>query len=224
MKRSNLLFLCASSLLLAASHGWGADDPAKTGFRGGPRVPANVGFAFNLSPDKQAMTVIFDNLLQEVEPAGKGLRGTLGQTASKAKVFTLEVPYATDQRSVRMAMDLRGYASADADSCVKLIAQAGDSTTVIDVFESTGGGAVKLKGKAKNELQSSSTPGKGKSTDFAKRVEFNVPTHAANPVCQVTLILLAEHDTDTAGSGGGVVMVDSLDLSFASPGQGQYKR
>ena len=49
----------------------------------------------------------------------------------------------------------------------------------------------------------SGAPPQGRSTDFLKRVEFTAPTHAANPVCQITLILLAEHDTDTPDDGGG---------------------
>ena len=34
--------------------------------------------------------------------------------------------------------------------------------------------------------------------------------------------LMAEHDTDTADSGGAVVMVDSLDLSLMGAGQSKY--
>jgi len=80
-----------------------------------------------------------------------------------------------------------------------------------------------LKGKTKEALLSAREPLKGVSTDFLKRIEFTVQAHAAKPVCQITLILLVEHDTDTADSGGAVVMVDSLDLSLAGAGQGKYK-
>lgn len=228
MTRLLALGFCASALGLApAGEGGKADSGTATEFSGSPRVPANTGFSFNISPDKQAMTVLFDNLVQEVGPASKGQAGTLGQTASQAKVFTLEVPYSTDLRSVRMAMDLRGYASADGDACVKVIAHAGDATKVVDVFGSSGGKAgapVQLKGKAKEKLAGVAGPAKGKSNDFQQRVEFTLQVHAARPVCQVTLVLLAEHDTDTPDSGAGVVMIDSLDLSFTTAGQGKYER
>jgi hypothetical protein len=221
------LCLCASALALAPPNDGGSGgSKAQAGFSGDPRVPANIGFSTNISPDKQALTVLFDNLNQQVPRTQKGQSGTLGQTDSQSKVFTLDVPFTSEQKSVRMAMDVRGFASADGDACVKLIAHAGETTKVIDVFEAstdTAGTPVKLKGRGKEMLRAAA-PLKGRSTDFAKRVEFTVRPHAAKPVCQVTLILLAEHDTDTADSGGGVVMVDSLDLSFTAAGQGQLGR
>jgi hypothetical protein len=197
-----------------------------TGFSGNPRVPANTGFSFNVAPDSKALNVVFDNLYQDVPAATKGPARILGLTASQTKAFTLKVPYATDEKSVRIAMDLRGCASADGVSCVKFIAHAGDTTQGIDVLEASGdkaGAPVKLKDKAKETVLATTDRPKGKATDYVKRLEFTLQTNAAKPVCQITLILLAEHDTDTPDAGGAVVMVDSLDLSFTTTGQGQFR-
>lgn len=227
---NRFLIACVCALVMGSApptNGGDEGNKPKAEFSGNPRVPANTGFAFDVSPDKQVVTVIFDNLHQEVAPASKGLTGTLGQTASQTKVFTLEVPFSTDQQSVGMTLDLRGYASADKHACVKLVAHAGDKTQVIDVLGAAGGksGApVKLKGKAKESLGEAAGTTKEGAADFQKRINFTLQVHAAKPVCQVTLILLAEHDTDTADAGGGLVLVDSLDLSFTAVGQGQYKR
>ena len=108
-----------------------------------------------------------------------------------------------------------------------LIAHAGDATSVIDVFaspESKGGKSVRLKGHAKTALLAGRDLGRAHFGDFMQRVEFTVQTDAAKPVCQVTLMLLAEHDTDTANLGSALLVIDSLDLSFVASNQGQYGR
>ena len=68
------------------------------------------------------------------------------------------------------------------------------------------------------------TPVTEKTAEYNQRIEFTVHKQAANPVCQITLVLLAEHDTDTAGAGVALLTVDTLDLSIKTAGQAQYKR
>jgi hypothetical protein len=79
----------------------------------------------NISPDGQAVTVIFSNLVLSVEPF---------QPAIRTKVFTLNLPYSTDQPSVTMTMDLRGAILAEAGMDVRLVACAGDTTKVVDLL------------------------------------------------------------------------------------------
>jgi len=114
----------------------------------------NLGFATNVSPDAQAATVLFDNLLVELEPARAGARSTHNQTAVQTKVATLHIPYATDQRSVTMTLDLRGFVDADSVAPVRLVACVGDKTAVIDLSADIKK-RVNLNGKSKEVLSES---------------------------------------------------------------------
>ncbi len=181
------------------------------------RVPTNLGIATNFSPDGQAATVIFDNLYVEVSPARKGAAFTLNQTATQTKVATLNIPYTTDQRSVKMTMDLRGFADVDSAATARLVACVGDKTAVVDLSTDT----VELKGELKSELTAENA--EAKFGDWQDRIEFTVQTHAAKPVLQITLFLLVEHNTDAADAGGALLAVDSLDLEIAKAGKASYK-
>jgi hypothetical protein len=55
-------------------------------------------------------------------------------------------------------------------------------------------------------------------------MEFTLPTHSAKPVCQITLFLLAEHETDKADTGGALLVVDSLDLSINPQSDAKIKQ
>ena len=217
-----LVMLCACAGPLAGI----AADP-KAGQDKGPsalgkeiRIPTNTGFSTNVSPDGRAATVIFDNLYVESRPTAQGAMGATGQTDIQTKAVTIQVPYSTDQRSLAMTLDLRGYLSTTPGASVRLVACAGDATTAVDLTKAAGG-QVTLKGKSKEAIAAGQQA--GQVGDFQTRVRFTVQTHAAKPVCQVTLFLAAEHDTDKANSGGALVAVDSLDLTIAKPGEGKYK-
>lgn len=188
-------------------------EDAKPGSKLGKdiRVPANIGFSTNVSDDAQAATLMFDNLFTSVEQTVLTLQGTQNQTAIQSKVFTVNVPYSTDQRSVTMSMDLRGFVSVDPGATVRLVACVGDATKVIDVMP-VKDKVVKLKGKSKETY--ATKPVSQQSGNFESRVEFTVQTQATKPVCQITLFLLAEHETDKANSGGALLVVDSLDLEI----------
>jgi hypothetical protein len=187
-----------------------AAEPATTTELGKDiRVAANVGLATNVSSDGQAATVLFDNVLVELEPAVKTAAGTQNQTSTRTKVVTLEVPYTTDARSLTMTLDIRGSIDADAASTARLIACAGDATKVLSLSPA-GTEKVQLKGKAK--ATAAAAYPQAKLGDFQDRVEFTVQTRAAKPVLQITLLLLVEHDTDNEGDA--LLVVDSLDLEI----------
>jgi hypothetical protein len=174
-------------------------------------VPSNFGFAQSVSDDGQVVTLLFDNLIASVSPVTQGARGTHNQTAIETKVFSVNIPYSTKQRSVKMFMDVRGYVSVDPDAVVRLVACAGDTTTAIGL-EGQEGDVVELEGTSKEAHADQRED--GQFNDFQERVEFTVQTHAKKPVCQITLFLLAEHSTDE--SGGALLAVNSLDISIAS--------
>lgn len=193
-----------------------AEDAPKTAFQKGIRIPTNYGFATNISEDGQVAGIIFDNLTAEAQTVTVGGAGTLNQTVLQSKVCTLNLPYTTDQRSVAMFVDVRGFVSQDPGATARLVICAGDTTKSIDLFTEKKEG-VKLKGKSKEEA------GASKSGDFQQRVEFTVQTRAKKPVCQITLLLVVEHDTDAADAGGGMLGVDSLDVSIGKGGKAAFK-
>jgi hypothetical protein len=168
-------------------------------FSKGIRVPSNLDFTTDISPDGQAVTIIFSNAMVSLEPARRSRAGVLSnQTAMQTKVVTLQLPYATDLRRVPMVMNLRGFVQAEAGAAGRLVVCAGNRTTVVDLTHADQG-------------------------DYHATVEFTVQAHAAESMCQITLVLLVEHDTDTDGSGGAHLTVDSLDLEITMPGQGTYQ-
>lgn len=213
------------TLVAAAVSGVLADEKspspaAGSGFGKEVRVPANTGFVTSVTEDGQVVTLIFDNLLVDINRTADGARGATDQTAIQTKVFTVNLPFSTDGKSVRMAMDVRGYVSADPEATARLVAVAGDVAKPLDLATE----AVELKGKSKEAALKDSENAEGAmSGDFAERVEFSVVPHAANPVCQVTLFLVVERNTDTPESGGALLVVDSLDISMLKPGTGAYQ-
>ena len=243
MMRCVTLCFCAAALALAPPSDPGkAGKKAVTEFAGTPKVPANTEIAVSTSTDKQSVELIFDNLAVTAEP----VLSSSGQTVSQSKVFTVNIPFATDQASVKMVLDLRGFADVDSAASLSLIAHAGDTTTVVDLFapsnananvkagapvksKTNANAAAKAQHLAKKKAKPAppaapATPVTEKTAEYNQRIEFTVHKQAANPVCQITLVLLAEHDTDTAGAGVALLTVDTLDLSIKTAGQAQYKR
>ena len=208
MKRFVLGLVAASAIITYLF----ADD-AKNGskFGNNVRVPANTGFTTTVSEDGQATTLIFDNLYTQVGPTVVGAQGAFNQTVSEPKVFTVNVPYSTDQETVTMHIDVRGFASVDPGASVKLVACVGGSARVLQVVPAKNK-SVKLKGKSKEAFANKASA--HYSGDFQDRVAFRLHTHSAKPVCQITLFLLAEHETDKKDTGAALLVIDSLDLEF----------
>jgi hypothetical protein len=180
-------------------------------FDGRIRVPSNLDFVTNISPDGEAVTIIFSNLVLSVEPF---------QPAIRTKVFTLNLPYSTDQASVTITMDLRGAILAEAGRDVRLVACAGDTTKVVDLLANADQ-AVALRGTARDAMVA--THPSLNWSDFHDRVEFTVQTRAAQPVCQITLFLVVEHNTDSTDAEGAVLVADSMDLEMVMPDTGTFK-
>lgn len=118
-------------------------------------------------------------------------------------------------------MDIRGFADAGSGATARLVACAGDSTTVVELASKTDE-AVKLKGTSKDAIAADHAG--MELGDFESRVTFTVQTHAAKPVCQITLLLVVDRDTDAADSGDALLAVDSLDIQMATPGKAKYQR
>lgn len=179
-------------------------------FDGRISVPSNLDFVTNISPDGEAVTIIFSNLVLSVEPL---------QPAIRTKVFTLHLPYSTNQGSVTMTMDLRGAILAEAGRDVRLVACAGDTTKVVDLVAHADQ-AVALRGTARDAMVA--THPSVNWSDFHERVAFTVQTRAAQPVCQIRLFLVVEHNTDSTDAEGAMLVVDSLDLEIVMPDTGTF--
>lgn len=188
----------------------GAERP--TGFNGKQFIPTNFGVSGVSSPDQQAHSILCDNLIVSLEPALSSLGGIQNQTAVQSKVFTVHIPYHTDQRSVDLQLDIRGFIHTQSGARARLVACCGNATKVVDLTPDQEG-TVQLKGSLKKTLMAANP--RVKYGDFYDRVLFKVQTHAAKPVLPITLFLLVEHDTDKEGAA--LLAIDSLDFSFAAP-------
>ena len=217
---SRFIFTLSTVVALSVSALADQTKPASE-FQKEVRVPSNIGFATDVSDDGQVVTVLFDNVYIALDPARSTSAGTANQTEIQTKVVTLNIPYSTKQRSVKMTMDIRGFADADSGATARLVACAGDSTTSVGLASKTDE-AVKLKGTSKDAIAANHAG--MELGDFENRVTFTVQTHAAKPVCQITLFLVVDRDTDTADSGGALLAVDSLDIQMATPGKAKYQR
>jgi hypothetical protein len=218
MLRSIFVFLGA--MVLAAST-WAAEPEHSSALSKKISVPSNLGFSLNVSPDSQAATILFDNLIVEIAPASKGVRTTQNQTSIQTKLASIHVPYTTEQRSVTMSMDLRGFAHVDSGGTARLVACVGDKTQVLQLSADKAK-KVELKGNCKCVLAEERPD--AKFGDWTNRVPFTVQVRAAKPVLQITLFLLVEHDTDADGSGGALLAVDSLDLEIAKSTKAAIKQ
>jgi hypothetical protein len=197
-----------------------AQAPATTAFSKGVRVPANITYDTALSVDGQVLALIFDNLSVEVARPVKGQSGVFNQTAIDTKLFTVEVPYATDLRSVDMSIEIRGTCIVEQGGVVRLVACAGGATKVIDLSAKSGK-KVALKGQAKAKLAGQKDA--SAYVDFQDTLDFNLPTSAAKPVCQISLFLVAEHTTDNPDAGSALILVDSIDVSIKNSGSAAIK-
>lgn len=208
------LALLAIVALTASAH----SDDAKRGAKLGKKItiPSNIGFSTNVSDDAQAATVLFDNLDVVVEAATRTQGGAKNQTAVQTKTTTIHVPYSTDQRSVSMKLDVRGNVGVDAHSTARLIVCAGGTTHVVDLTPDDADAG-------RDAAPDRSDEDSGLNGNFEDRLEFTLQTHAAKPVCQLTLILVVEHDTDKADTGGATLTVDALDLEITGAGNARLK-
>ena len=140
------------------------------------------------------LTIVFTNARVELGPTGS----FVNQTAIQTKVITLNIPYSSDQPVLEMRLRIQGYAElieAEAGVHFRLVVCAGSMTKVVNA-----------------------TP------DFSERFEFKVYPRVVNPVCQVTLFLLVEHDIDTHDARGAVLNVDQLDMEIVTPDTGTFMR
>ncbi|PQO45474.1 hypothetical protein [Blastopirellula marina] len=208
---SKRFVLCAGLLMVGLfTLALRAEEVGSGGTFGKPvTIPTNVGYAVNVSDDGKAMGVIFDNVVVDLSATTTSQRGTQNQTSIQTKLFTLLLPCKSDDKTLSVTADVRGFVSTDQGARARLIVCAGDATHVVKLTATKE--EVVFKGSCKEKLVEESD---GEDIDFQDRFRFKLAPKAEKPVCQVTLVLVLERDTDEADSGGGLLAVDSLDFSI----------
>ncbi len=184
-----------------------ADNTAK--FGKSVTIPANTGYSFNVSDDQEVLTVIFDNVVVELSPIVASQTGAQDQTSIQSKLITLRIPCVIKEEMLSVTADIRGVVSADSGVQPRLIVCAGDTSYVAKLKPKKA--KVKFKQGSKKKLTENY---EGETIDFEERFVFKVTPKAKKPVCQVTLVLVLERDSDEPDSGSGLLVVDSLDLSM----------
>lgn len=153
-----------------------------------PEVPVDVSCVADLAEDGCNASILFSDLVLapcRATPGGAGM-GNEARVATKAVTF--RVPYSSARSRTRMVVQTMGSFNIGRAARVRLILCAGDVTVaVVDK-------AVVDKG--------------GEAGGFDSQTMFAVETHAADPVCQITLILVAECDRD--GDTGAELNVNAL--------------
>ncbi|MCA9226036.1 MAG: hypothetical protein KDA47_10515 [Planctomycetales bacterium] len=208
MKQFLLLFALSFSFSVAAA---GDDTPASV-LNAGITVPSNLGMATNISPDKQAATLLFDNALVELPNVVKSRTGAANQTITQTKLFTVNIPYESKLRSESMKLDIRGFASVDSSAQARVVVCAGNVTRVVSLTNKHKAPII-LKGKSKEIA--AATHGDVEYGDYQDGFTFTLQTHAAKPVCQITVALIVDRDSDVVDSGSALLVVDSIDLEIA---------
>ena len=194
-------------LLLATSGATPAEDAPKLKHT----IPTDaVQFVTAFSPDSQAVTMIFSNLLIGTEIG----RGTLPSVQTNKFTYVLQPE---SSKEVYVTQDIRGFASTSGSSSASLVIHSGGKTTVVDLkkaIEEARGGAKKATsethGKALNAAREKGfTSGEAPegNHNFFTRIETRVP--AGRPL-QTTVFLLVDRLTGDDGSEG-LLTVDSID-------------
>jgi hypothetical protein len=194
-------------LLLATSEVTPAEDAPKLKHT----IPTDaVQFVTAFSPDSQAVTMIFSNLLIDTEIG----RGTLPSVQTNKFTYVLQPE---SSKEVYVTQDIRGFVSISGSGSASLVIHSGGKTTVVDLkkaIEEARGGAKKATsethGKALNAARekgftSGEAPEEGHN--FFTRIETSVP--AGRPL-QTTVFLLVDRLTGDDGSEG-LLTVDAID-------------
>ncbi len=151
---------------------------------GAPEIPDDIsGVVAEVAEDGCNASILFSNL--NLCPAVSGGAGAGYQASVATKAVTFRFPYSSAQPRTRMVVQLTGSIAVSEAARVRLILCAGDITEVV---------------VDKGDWESGS--------GFASQTMFAVEAHAADPMCQITLILVAECYRD--GGSGASLQVDAL--------------
>jgi len=197
----------------------GAEDgnPQEPRFRGSAREIGSLGISSNFSDDGLAATLLFDNLVIDMN----GMRDILVRT----KAVSLTIPIINEASDTHFIQDIRGFVDVDEGARAVFVVQAAGKTHVVDLLEAKDDeGIVRTRNVpmaeeraaelAKERSEADELP---EGFDFSYRMESKVPAGASN---QITFFLLLERDAQKADVGG-LLAIDSLDLLISKPSDGK---
>jgi hypothetical protein len=215
MKRSLSLGQCLVPALILASGSlafvWGQTEPAKGAaaqaqkgqasgavFKGTADLAGAVQIRTDFSPDKQATTVTFRNLVVSIPDVPPPPAGTppdvaaariAGMPGIDTRTATVVLPIEARNKPTPLTQYVRGHIDVSDYAQAVLIVRAAGKTTVVD-----------LKAAAKEG-------------DYRQRIDGSLPVGA---IYQATLTLMLErvHGDPTRG---GQLTVDSFDVELATP-------
>jgi len=197
----------------AASSNGGSAIPGNPQFTGEAVLPGALQIASSLSPDKQACSVLFSNLM-----AFFAERGLLVET----RIATVSLPLQNMEEETRVTQDVRGFVWTRGNARAVLIIQAAGKTTVVDPLQSClkGSEIPEPEGPVKEARERAwekikKIPASNRSEagdDFVCRVDGIVPA-GTGAGYSVSFILLVERDTDEDGNDA-LLTIDSLDVEI----------
>ena len=113
-------------------HHFPADAPAaRAGFVGGVRLLDQIGFAFNIAPDRHAATVLFDSFDLELDE-GRDAQSVATRTE------TVVLPVMGNEEEIGVRQIVRGYASIDPGLRALLVANCCGRTELKDLTGTAG--------------------------------------------------------------------------------------
>jgi hypothetical protein len=221
----------SSSLVVVTAIAFGPDSQAFSEAPAAPQPPSSLSGSVDLpgavqvatgfSADKQAVTVIFRNLMASVEGNSHDL--------TRTRVQTVTVPLTAGSPKTHVTQDIRGFVAVNGKATASLIVVSGGIPMVVDLkasrdepktqhpASSSFDAAVKSfqalapptypVGSPKRSPQ----PPEGESYNFNTRIATDVPAGSTH---RVTFILLAESDQNNEDA---LLSVDSLDVAIVNP-------
>lgn len=193
--------------------------PAASGpltFNGTADLVDEVQIATGVSPDHQAITVLFRNLQADSSTAGRAI--------VDRRDITVDLPVQSGSHDVHVVQDIRGFVNLQGKARAVLIMQAAGKTTILDLKKPKSDVAKEPASKsvvqARVDAKAKAKASKGEAQkvpetahDFYQRIEATLP---AGRGYVVTFFLLVERDS-AAEENAALLTIDSLDVELSAP-------
>lgn len=177
--------------------------PPKLGFKGFADLEDAVTIATGVSPDKQAMTVLFRNLEATVAPIKSG-------PLVDTRTLTVLLPLEKQDKDIGLTIDIRGFAELHNSTGTLIVQAPGQLAQIIPIADAQreASSDVKKKLKAGPRRERDKSNGGG---DFNSRINGRVKPGA---LAKITFVLIVERDFANT-SADGLIEIDSLDVSIS---------
>ena len=201
--------ISVSDRVMTFQYGDGSDDepsgPSDAVWAGRVGVVSPTSHVSNFSPDGKAATILFDQLLVDVQ----------GDPATKSTVASFVLPVKHGTTPAQVSVDVRGYVTADEGSNASLVMQAAGRTFLIDLEASQDPSRSALGTDLRPESQKhlrrfrAAAPAGMEGTDFYHRLVLDISLESD---LTVSFVLIAEKQTKA--SQGAFLVIDSLDVEI----------